>query len=318
MGTNTAETPEVSTEEQPIVEIDPNESENAAEASEVSEGEEQQEATEVEVVLDGESGSQPDAQHGIRKRINKLNTKIDEANDTAAHAESALEIERQKNKILSLAVEQARTATATPPTPPPDPNDFDDGVRDPKYVKALDEFNEPRIAAAVQRQSANLPPAPVETIDRDLEQKQTKHYERASVLGAKDFEETEDKAIAILGNDAVNVIISNFEKSELILYYLGKNPEKAERVTQLIKDHPVMGVAELGRMEARLSAKPKSNLEPTPDPDEELPGGSPSAGKTNKHQRAVDAARAKAGETRDMKPLIAAKKAAKEAGVTVT
>jgi len=286
MGTNTAEAPEASTEDEPIVEIEPTDAENAAEASEVSEeGGEQQEATEVEVVLEGADGSQPDKQHGIRKRVNKLNRKAAKAEDKASDAENRLEIEQQKNKLLTLALEQ-KTPAELPP--PPDPNDYDDGVRDPKYVNALREFNQPAIAAEVQRQTANIAPPQVDTVDRGLERKQTKHYERAGELGAKDFEETEDKAIEILGNDTVNQVINNFEKSELLLYYLGKNPGKAESIAELIKTNPIMGVAELGRMEARLSAKPKSNSEPTPDPDEELQGGSPSAGKSSRYERDLD------------------------------
>jgi len=317
MGTDTAETPEVSTEEQPIVEIDPNDPGKQVEAGEVPEGEEQHAATEVEVVLDGESGSQPDAQHGIRKRINKLNTKVAKAEGTASEAEQALAVEREKTKILQLALQQ-KTPAETPT--PPDPNDFDDGVRDAKYVQALNEFNQPAIAAEVQRQTANLAPTPVETVNRELEQKQTKHYERASVLGAKDFEETEDAAIAILGNDFANQVIDNFKKSELILYYLGKNPAKAEELARLIKERPVMAVAELGRMEARLSAKPKSNSEPTPDPDEELQGGSPAAAKTNKYQKRIDAAReaAQDGGSGRMQAIADIKKEAAAAGVPVT
>jgi len=315
MGNEKAETSEVSTEEVTEVIEPTGEEERPEEAGDDSETDgEQQEPTEVEVVLDGDDGSQPDKQHGIRKRINKLNKKVAQAEGTTADAEQELATEREKNKLLRLALDQKAPVEAATP---PDPEDFDEGVRDPKYIRALTDYNQPMIAAEVQKQTAGLTPAQVDTVDPGLERKQTHHYERASDLGAKDFEETEDKAIEILGNDTVNQVINNFKKSELLLYYLGKNPGKAEEIAQLIKTNPIMGVAELGRMEARLSAKPKSITEPTPDPDEELQGGSPSASKSNKHQRSVDAAREKARETRDMKPLIAAKKKAQEAGVEI-
>ncbi len=316
MGKNTAETPEVSTEEEPVVDVEQLDPEKPDDAGEVSDDgeEEHQEPVELEVVRSGEDGSQPDAQHGIRKRVNKLNAKVAKADATASDAENRLTIEQEKNKLLTMALEQ-KTPAELPM--PPDPADYDEGVRDPKYAQALDQYNQPLIAAEVQRQTANLTPVQTETIDPILERNQTKHYERADKLGAKDFEETEEAAIAILGKDTVNHFINNSEKSELVLYYLGKNPGRAEEIASLVKSNPVKAMLQLGRLEAELSVKPRGNSESTPDPDEELSGGSPSAGKTNKHQRNVDAAREKARETRDMKPLLAAKKAAREAGVTV-
>lgn len=314
MGIDTAESLEASTEDEPIVEIEPTESEKPADASEVSdEDEEQQEAVEVEVVRQGDDGSQPDKQHGIRKRINKLNDKVAHANELTSQAETDLVLEREKNKVLALALDQAKT---TKVLTPPDPADFDDGVRDPKYIAKLNEYNQPMIAAEVQKQTANLS-AP-EPVNPDLERKQTKHYERAESLKAKDFDETEDEAIAILGKDFANHLIQNSDKSEMVLYYLGKNPTQAEEIKHLIATNPIKGMLQIGRLEAELSIQPRANSEPTPDPDEELSGGSPSAGKTNKHQRNVDAARVRAQENGDMGPVLAAKKAAREAGVTVS
>ncbi len=319
MGTNTAETPEVSTEEDPIVEIEPTESENAAEASEVSEEEgEQQPDPEVEVVLDGDDGTQPDTQREINrvvtKKVRKLNARNAKTEDEASHTAEALAVEKEKNKLLTLALEQKTPAEM--PTPP-DPADYDEGVRDPKYAQALDQYNQPLIAAEVQRQTANLTPVQTEKISPDLERKQAEYYKRADDLGAKDFDETESVVINAIGKDVLNHIIRVSDKSHLIVSYLGKNPAQAEKYGELFKDDPVDAMMQLGGLGARLSVKPRANSEPTPDPDEELSGGSPSAGKTNKHQRAVDDARKKAGETRDMGPLLAAKKAAKEAGVTV-
>ncbi len=319
MGTDTAETPEVSTEEEaPKVELEASESEQPKEGEQVDVDGEQPEATEFEVVREGDEGSQPDKQRGIRKRINKLNNKIDEAVDGKAVSDEKNSIQAEQIKLLKLALEQKAPVEAVTP---PDPNEFDDGVSDPKYIKALNEYQAPFITAEVQKQTSNLAPAQTDEVDPSLVKRQTKHYEEAEKLGAKDFEETEDKAIAILGNDTVKAVIGYSDKSHLILYYLGKNPDKAEAIAELINSgkpgDSIKATLQLGRLEAELSVKPRANSEPTPDPDEELQGGSPSAGVTNKHQRAVDAARKKVGETRDMAPLIAAKKAAKEAGVTV-
>ena len=316
MGTNTAEAPAALTEEEQPEVIEPTEPETPiVEDGEPGEDGEQQEATEFEVVLDGADGSQPDTQRGIRKRINKLNNKVADAQDQASHADEALAVEREKNKLLQLALEQSHQAEVPLP---PDPSDYDDGARDPNYIRSLNEYNQPMIAAEVHRQTANLAPVQVETIDPSLVKRQTKHYERASELGAKDFDEVEDKAISILGNEVVNHLINNSDESHLVLYYLGKNPGQAEEIAGLIKTNPVKATLQLGQLSAKLSVKPRANSEPTPDPDDELKGGSPSAGQSNKHQRIVDDARKKAQENGNIKLVLEAKKAAREAGVTVT
>lgn len=316
MGSDTAETPiEVSTEETTVV-VEPTESENAAEASEVSDGEEQPESEGVEVVLSGDDGSQPDKQHGIRKRVNKLNAKVDQAEGRATDAEQQLANANERIKIYELALSQKTIAADTPP--PPDPSDYDDGVKDPRYAQALNQYNLPLIEEVVRKQTANLAPVQTETINPDLERKQNQHYERANKLGAKDFDETEDIAIGILGKETVNQVISEIDGSELLMYYLGKNPEKAEDIAELIKTRPVKGVAELGRLSAKLSVKPKGTNESTPDPDEEIPGGSPSANKTNRHQKRYDAMIAKVQEgTAKMADVIAIKREASKDGVTL-
>lgn len=317
MGTETAETPVVSTEEELVV-TEPTEPTDPVESGEGEEGE-PQEPQDVEIVLNGDDGSQPDTQRGIRKRINKLNNKVAKAEDRATDTDKELANEQEKNKLLRLALEQSKAPSAAPILP--DQADYDEGVRDPKYVAALNAYNLPLIAAEVQKQTAGLKPVQADVVDPALVKKQTKHYERADELGAKDFEETEDKAISILGKEVVNQLIKGSDESHIILYYLGKNPGKAEDIAKLIGDGPngvVKAVLQLGRLSAQLSVKPKGNSEPTPDPDEELRGGSPSAGQTNKHQKKVDAAREKAQESGAISLVLAAKKAALEAGVTVT
>ncbi len=208
---------------------------------------------------------------------------------------------------------------------PPDPIDFDGGVQDPKYAQALRDFNQPLIAAEVDKRVSALPVASQTQgapSNPDLERRQRQHYERAQEMKAKDFEETEDKAIAILGNEVVNHLIQSSEKSHIVLYYLGKNPDIAEDIKSLIDTDPVKATLQLGRLEAELSVKPKADLEPTPDPDTELQGGTPSAGQNNKFQKKLNRLRDKAAEgggggNKAMLAISNLKREAKEAGVTI-
>lgn len=251
------------------------EQEDQAEASEGSEGTEEaeNEGEETEIVLEGDDGSQPDQSNlGIRKRINKLNAKVSDANDVASNASAELENERQKNKLLQLALEQ-KQETATP-SGPPDPLDFDDGARDTKYVTALNEYTDERVRTQMAK---HVTPEP--QTDRELEVKQTQHYKAADKLKIKDYDAVEEIAIGILGKDTVNHLIRNAANSPVILYHLGKNPAKAEQLAELVKVNPIKGVMELGALEARLKVtKVKRNQ--APNPDDVLEGAlSPSKGK---------------------------------------
>lgn len=227
------------------------------------------EGQEVEIVLPAEDGSPPKPQHfGIRKRINKLNARNAAATERASDAESKLGVIEAQNKLLRLALDQqSKTEEADLP---PDPNDFDDGAKDPKYVKDLNDHNRRFFEAEFAKREVkqDTPPAP----DVNLERKQTAHYEAAGKLGVKDYDKVEDAAIDILGRDTVNRLISATDSSPRVLYFLGKNPDVASEIAELIKTDPVAGVLKLGALGATLKVKPGKKSNVTPDPDEELTG----------------------------------------------
>ncbi len=284
------------------------------------EGQPEPDGQEVEIVRAGDDGSQPkDKTAGIRKRVNKLNAKVRAAEDTSSQAVAELATLREQNKVLQLFVEQTKAAESTKP---PDPNDFDDGVHDPKYVEAHQKHTQEVIAAEVQKQAAAFAPVQTDTssVSRELERRQTRHYEQADKLGAVDYQETEDKAVAILGNETVNQLISKMDSSPLILYFLGKNPDEAEEIKALIDTDPVKAVLKLGELGAGLKVQPKAKSDPTPDPDDELRGGSPAAtgALAKKFEKAIALAQ-QGGEKsqKGLKQMAALRKEAKAKGITL-
>ena len=266
-------------EAEEVVVTEESEAEELEDQEESSEGSEDEEGQETdgevtEIVLEGDDGSQPDQSNlGIRKRINKLNTKVSDAQDGETQANSALAAKIEENKLLRLALEQQKEPATQ--SGPPDPLDFDNGARDPKYIAALDEYTDKRIRAGL----AKHVPTPEKKTDRDLVAKQTQHYEAADKLNISDYEDVEGVAVGILGKETVNQLISQASNSPVILYHLGKNPAKAERIADLVKSNPVRAVMELGALEAKLKVtKVKRNQ--APNPDDELEGASsPSKGK---------------------------------------
>lgn len=229
-----------------------------------------QDDDEVEIVLDGGDGSHPedDGQHGFRKRINKLNAKVAEANTGQQQSTADLEVERERNRLLQLALDQKNQ----PVDGPPDPNDFDNGVSDAEYIKAFRNHIAKGVTADMLKMQQTTQTQT--KASGELNVRQNAHYKKADMLKVKDYEGTEDITISILGLSVVNEIISEFDKTPEILYYLGKNKKVAEEINELIlSGKATKAAAKVGAIEARLKERLKSKVKPAPDPDGELQGG---------------------------------------------
>lgn len=269
------------------------------------EGTGEAEAPEEEIVigLEGEDTlPQNDVPKGFLKRIEKLNNKVDAAKADASSVAEELALERERRRLLELALEQQKQ-----PTGPPNPNDFADGVADPEYLQKQAEFTQHQINQALAER-----PAPEPQADPNIERNQIAHYERAAALGVKDYAEIEDKAIEVLGQDITNTIIQSCEDdSEKVLLYLGKNPDKAEELRRLAETNPLKGVLHLGALRSKIVVK--RNAKSAPDPDEEIQGG---AATPSEHaQSKLDQLREKAGKTGDLSPVLAFKKKMAAEGV---
>lgn len=230
----------------------------------------------IEIVRSHKEGTQPDKQSDldriINRRLKREKRKIESANDTASEASKALEIERHKNQLLQLALDQKKK---TDDVSPPNPDEFIHGVSDPAYIDSFNTYQRNYIQEEVKKQSASLNVS--RNANDGLEQVKRKHYQKAYALGASDYEDVEDKAIDALGADIVDHLIQSSDNAHVVLYFLGKNPDEAEELSALIKSDPIKGTLRIGRLEAELQVQSKAKSKPSPDPDEELSGGTPSA-----------------------------------------
>lgn len=284
--------------------------------SETDQAQQTDDEQEVEIVLDGDDGSQPKHKTnlGVHRRIKNLNAKVDAAKEARTQAEEELALERERSRMWRLAAEGKSQQPELPE--PPDPFDFD-GAKDPAYRQAYADYTQKIVDNTLAKQKASQP-KPEPQVDTALLQKQEAHYERAAKLGVKDYEQAEDVALDVLGKDIVNHIIASSRKSSELLYYLGKNSGKAEEIKELLSSPKttVKGVLEIGRLEARLKPQPKAKTNPLPDPDEELEGKT--GGSTNPLQKKLDAARSKMGDGSRMDEILKIKKEAKAQGVTLS
>lgn len=265
---------------------------------------------EVEIIREGtqpqEKFTQQQFNNGIQKRVKRLNKQVDVANEDAAQSNAEVGLLTEKNKILQMALDQAKQNSVAE-VKQPNPEDFDEGLSDPEYVKQNNAFTNAMIAKQVAEQVAKATQSTTDTNSQTKQSEallsnQVKHYERAEEIGAKDYEETEDQALKVLGNEVANEIISNFDDSHIIMYYLGKNLNEASRISGLLKTNPIKGVAEVGRLSAELKLKPKSKTKAVADPDENVNGdGNTQDGAID---RKLERLRAKAAETGNIKELI--------------
>jgi len=289
-----SETQAIETEDEIITE-------EAVESTETMEA-----AEEVEIVVEGEEkpASKTQVPYGYRKRFNKLNGKIDVANTAADEAQRQTEMLREENKLLRLQ------AQAGSPASRPDEDNFDTRA---EYLTALDEYDNGRIAKIAQEQASQIVQqnyAQTTQVNQDakLEESIGEHYERASTLKMKNYEELEDKAIDVLGNDLSKVIMANTEKSHLIMAHLGANPGKAAELVELVKVNPVKALVKAVEIGNSLSVKAKSS---PPSPETKVEPGAA----VSDWQKRIDSARDKAAVSGDMTQLLDLKKQAKDAGV---
>ena len=269
-----------------------------------------EEPEEVEIFLEGEepATSKP-VPKGFLKRINKLNSKVAEANEHASESDRRVKMLEEEAKLLRLKLQQE------PAQKKPSADDFNS---DAEFEKAVAQYDEERInQIAEKRVNERLAQSQTETTqaqaDTNLQKDLASHYDRAEALKVSDYADTEDKAIDVLGNDIVKQIMANTDKSHLIMYHLGKNPAKAERLASLIKSNPMKGVLEIGRLESQIQTRAKSSQ--AADPETNLEGGKGGGSdwerKLEKKREQVSSGKA------SMKDLIALKKQAKAAGVNL-
>jgi len=245
--------------------------EEGSEGNEQSEGESDQEAGQKE-------SNKRSAQHRVSTRIKKLKGDLSQSESGSRELENQLAIANQRIEIMQLANNQ-KGADKKPVEPSPD--DYEDGVQDPKYAKAIRDFdkaqNREEIRQEFVKQNKTVQNSVAQgDVQRNSERKQREHYRKA-LDNNSDYEEKEDSVISIIGTDAVKDIIDNFEDADKIIYRLGADENLAFDVADALESKKHVLVVRLLERASGSSFKPKTKLKPTPNPDKKLPGGSPGA-----------------------------------------
>lgn len=236
---------------------------------------------EMEVVREIK-GSQPSKKtKSFSNRINKLKGQTQQETNRADGAEDKVKILEEQVKLQNIALDTARNEPKAPVRP--NPKDFDEGAEDVEFIKKQDEFYDYRADLRTDKKIAELNQTQTARVDQNTEDQEldralTAYMQKADETCPKDHVDKEAVAVEVLGNKTVNDIIKNWDDAPLIIHYLGTNKDEAENLRDLLQKNPVKGVAKIERLLTEISFKPKNYKSTVPEPDEELPGGSASAG----------------------------------------
>ena len=209
---------------------------------------------------------QPVLSEDSRKYVNKQHRLRKEAQEAAEDAERFAKdqyqramLAEQRAEQLARELEETRTKTAPVPKEPeikaPEAKDFvvEGQVDWDKYTDAKADFAAKKAVAEERKRQA----------DERAEAERQTHIARiqASATEArkelKDFDEVME-SVKDTEADRVPQFVLNYiyesDHSAKIAYHLAKNPEEAQRIAKLA---PIRGLAELGKLEERLTAKPE-------------------------------------------------------------
>ncbi len=225
---------------------------------------------------------------GLNKRFNKLNARNSETAKERDAATSKLNVVEKKNEILQMQIDQMKSGERL--FSKPNADNYEGGNYDEAFKDDSAKFNiSQEVAKQVEQSTKGIRERQqADLADSNLRKFQESHYKNAYELEVKDFDETEDKALDILGLEAANAIISNFNKdSHLLMYFFGKDQNKAdaEHFKSLWETNKILAVAEIGGILSEMKVSPKTVTNST-EPDEEIEGGSHS--KTELLQKRYD------------------------------
>jgi hypothetical protein len=238
---------------------------------EITEAVETTDTEEVEIIIEGEEQPASVPLHALHKRLGRERKKTDAAHLETEEAQRKAAMLEEENKLLRLQAQQ------TQPTKRPIEDDFDTVA---EYNAALEDYEDARITSIAEKKAseiiqANQTQTAQSVNEGNLNQLIDKHYERSAELKVPDYSETESAAADVLGDDIAKQIVANTDDSHLLMYFLGKNPAKAEGLKALIESNPMKGVMEIGRLAGSL--KVKSKTQPAPDPETTVDGGVPTS-----------------------------------------
>lgn len=213
------------------------------------------------------------------------------------------ELRKEHRELKAQKIELERKLAALvqpagPPDPGPEPMLEDEDIA---YDQAALKAKHATWLAARERKAAFDAKAA-----QDAEAAQAKERARVQAYVASrataaarfpEYEDRERRVMAVLDVPRQHVIVKYAKDPTLVVAAIGQNPSLADDLRT--EEDPLLYVARLRELEAKLSTKPKSKTPPAPE--KKISGSGSSSATADAH---LEKLRAQADKTRDRTPVI--------------
>lgn len=273
-----------------VIEQEVEQVEEVVEAEEVEQPEQEEQAEddgEIVVTLGDQPVSEPDPEDkGAPAWVKQLRKDYREAQRELKELKAAKTVSEQP-KIPEVGKE---------PELDDDDIDYDAG----KYKAALSAWMDRKRQAekAVEAQKAEA-----EAASKQWQDKLDGYQAHKAKLKLPDYEDAEQTITESMDVTQQGIIISGADNPALVVYALGKNPDKAKELAA-IKD-PVKFAFAIAKLETQVKTQPKSK----PAPERTVSGNAPKSGSVDSN---LDRLRAEAEKTGDYSKVVAYRKQQKK------
>lgn len=178
---------------------------------------------------------------------------------------------RKKGKLEDENVQlrqqlQAQQAQPVAPAvqPVPDEYAFDDRN---DYLTAKASYDRQMLTDVVSQQlNQQQNGSRIEASNQQQAAALKTYAETAASLKVSDFNDTQDKAFDVLGDDLAQMIATKLpKKAPKLLYWFGKNPEEAAKMAESYKANPGNATFDLGELAGKLTIQPKRTKAAQPE-----------------------------------------------------
>lgn len=294
--------------------LDEQKPEDTATATDVKTPEDATAVPAVEIVQTVETPATNENRPKLGRRERGLLSKVAKAEEALSERERALQAKETEAEMLRLQLQQlARQQQKPEQSGDVMPTLESCGYDESAFTARMMEWQEGRLKKTVSEQLGRQRQGEqVEKFRENRTRALETHYERADKLGLPDYDEVEAKAAKILGKDITEEFAACGKDTAPTLYFLGKNPEKAQEIRDIFDENPALGTLELGMLMASLKVRPKTQNAQT-DVDESAGGG---ASKGRDWNRELDRMRDQVSKgAKSMQDLLKFKRDAEAAGV---
>jgi hypothetical protein len=210
------------------------------------------EIEENEIVLAGqdevENKGKSDPKSHILKRVMKRESKLQNEN------------EQLKAQLNQLANNQGAPVVA------PEPDEFAFNTRE-EYLQAKAEWQQNLMHTTVSQQLQTQQHGhKAAAKEQERENALNTYATNAAGLNVSDFNETQDKAFDVLGDEFAQMIAQALpEDAPKLMYWLGKNPKDAAAYRDNYMSNPGGTTFALGKLAGKLTIKPKRSEAADPE-----------------------------------------------------